>query len=186
MKLIATINAEAKKANVSIDGAPAVICPIRKESSGHYTITLTGHVADWPRKYLSIGKELEDKVIEKDSGDYTEPRHSAGLATGIITGGNKLSARLKRVVTELAGCEDVTDEEAQAVAEVLNPIIARLETAEEDKKIDAQIAAIEAQLAALRAKKSSVPTDTAPAVDVDSTEYKEARVKARAKKTLEA
>lgn len=185
MKLIATINAEAKHAYVSIDGAAEVRCPIRKETSGHYTITLVGHVQGWPRKYLSIGKELTDMTIEKDSDEYTALSTKSAVR---ITGPNALSAILERTINQVAASEDITDEEANNVARALTPVIQRLKAAEEDRKtalkialLDEQIAKLIAQQAALKAQSTPVAADE-PAGD--SPEFKEARVKARAKKAL--
>lgn len=178
--LIARINAASKKAYVSVDGAPEIVCPIRKESSGHYTITLVGHV-EWPRKYLSIGRDLVDKTIEKNADDYSVPS-TTNKAT--YTAPKSLSAMLERVITGMAATPDVTDEEAENVANVLNPIIARLKSREEDAKLDAQIAALQAQLAKLVASRAKAQPAEEPAVDVQSAEYKEARVKAKAKKAI--
>ena len=181
MKLTANINAANKCAYVTIDGSNEVRCPIRKESSGHYTITLTGHVEGWPKKYLSIGKELTDMVIEKDDSEYNALSTKPAVR---FTGSNTLSAILERTINQVAASDDVTDEEANNVARVLTPIIQRLKTREADSKLDAQIKALQDQLALLVAQRTQTEATPSEAPVVDDTEFHEARVKARAKKVL--
>lgn len=181
MKLTANIIAADKCAYVSIDGSAEARCPIRKESSGHYTITLTGHVEGWPKKYLSIGKELTDMTVEKDSDEYNA---LSTKSTVRFTGSNTLSAILERTINQVAASDEVTDEEANNVARVLTPIIQRLKTREVDAKLDAQIKALQDQLALLVAQRTQTEAAPSEAAETGDAEFHEARVKARAKKVL--
>lgn len=83
MKLVATINASTKKAEVTIDNEAMVLCPIVKQSNGSFCINVSK--TSWIRQWISIPESkttgIIDMTFEKDSDEvkaYTKGTSNSG------------------------------------------------------------------------------------------------------------
>lgn len=152
MKLVAQINAETRKATVSIDGGAPVVCSLKKEGNGTYSIVLKGKV-EWPNSYMNIGNlESREVVVDSESlKQRTKSTESKSNAPKTLIVGN-ISSRLERDIEVLKNLELFESDEER---EIFEKVYKRAKYRDEIKATDDKIAALTAQIEALKKERAA-------------------------------
>lgn len=162
------INANEKKAYVTVNGGDEIICPLVKETNGKYSVNIKK--LGFGKSFLSIG-DLEDKELEIDEATLV-----AGRTAGKKKGPKSLG---------YDGAEYLSEEEAEEYRVLIDKINeayakeyeeAKSKAAAPKKKLT-DLEKLEAQIAKLLAKKEALVAeangDTDTAADDEDVEIDE-------------
>src|SRR5574344_353565 len=98
--LVAQINATARKAIVIVDDNDPIVCSLKKEGNGSYSIVFKNKI-DWPTNFYNIGKLDGDKTINTTEQECIG-RKSSHTANGTTTTSNtKPTVRVGSIVAHL-------------------------------------------------------------------------------------
>lgn len=153
------INATSRKAIVTIDEEASVVCSMKKEGNGTYSVILKNKV-DWPTKFYNVGKlQDEDWTIETTDEECASRARGAN-ANASTSGATKVSSSHLAVTVEniakrfaadydvLATMTEVTQDELA----IIKAISLRLTKNDEQRRAELSIKKLQDELAAQIAK----------------------------------
>ena len=151
--LVAQINATARKAIVIVDDNDPIVCSLKKEGNGSYSIVFKNKI-DWPTNFYNIGKLDGDKTINTTEQECIG-RKSSHTANGTTTTSNtKPTVRVGSIVAHLrADIETLRGMEGAATSEelyILESMTNRLDHVISIRQIEEQITKLQEQLVEMK------------------------------------
>lgn len=151
------INATSRKAIVTIDEEASVVCSMKKEGNGTYSVILKNKV-DWPTKFYNVGKlQDEDWTIETTDEECASRARgaNANASTSGATKSSHLAVTVENIAKRFAADYEVlatmTDATQDELA-IVKAISLRLTKNDEQRKAELSIKKLQDELAAQIAK----------------------------------